>query len=177
MENTQLKQIREPEGHEETIDNRIELLKFTTEVKSRVGEEKDINSDFIMSVLEEQDKELTIEMTQNAKLVKKLINIYKLETTHSWDKYKNKWKEEKIELSETQKDIITKIADRTFDTLMSRIQMIQIVNRNKPKNPILRILGGQPDPTDDEEHLDKIEELKLKLKEATRLKKPEKQEE
>lgn len=158
---------KETTREDDPIDTKIELLKFTTDVQGRISDNRDVTSDFVLSILGEKDKEMTIEMTQNAMLIKKLILIYSKTKQWEWDKIKNEWVEK--ELKKDEKKLIEDTADRTFDTLMTRIQMIQVVNRNKPKNPILRILGGQSDPTDEDEQMEKMEELKVKLKEATKI--------
>lgn len=133
---------------EETVDNKLQLLKYSAEVQSRIRE--DISSDFILAKLGSQDKEGIIETTSNAYFFKRLVKIVELKGKKwTWDETTKTW--ERSPLDEKQKAILDEIAKNTFDSYMTRVFMTVILNRNVEKNHIMKLLG-QYDDIEDEEH-------------------------
>ena len=72
-----------PERSPEEIENKLHLLKHTSEVQSRIKE--DISSDFTLARLSDQDKQSIIEMTDNAYYVKSLIEKLKNKKKPTWE--------------------------------------------------------------------------------------------
>ena len=98
---------------EASIDNKLELLRYVSNVQSRIKE--DISSDFILAKLGDKDKNGIIEMTSNAYFVKKIMQLLaKKHTKYEYDSKTKTWK--KIFLSEKEKEAIEKIANATFDS-------------------------------------------------------------
>lgn len=153
---------------EPTIDNKLEILKFTSQVQSRIKE--DISEDFVLAKLDEKDKTGIIEMTGNAYFVKKIMTIIREKGTKwEWNNEKKIWY--KRTLNPNERNFITKIANATFDTYLNRIFMTVILNRNVPKNYILKILAGANN--DEEEEEAKIEKQET-INKIQELIKPEK---
>ncbi len=65
-ENVEEREPKEAIGVEQTIDNKLEILRFVSTVQSRI--KKDISEDFVLAKLEDKDREGIIEMKM--KLVK-----------------------------------------------------------------------------------------------------------
>lgn len=129
------------EKDENTIDNSLELIKYASEVQSRIKE--DINSDFVLGtgvVISDKERESIKEMTNNAYLSKRTIQDLTEKKYWFWNKKRKEWVKE--ELDETTKKKILNIADQLFDTHMIRHQMTVILNRNKEPNPLLNGLMG-----------------------------------
>lgn len=121
------------EENEKSVDNTLELIKYATEVQSRIKE--DINSDFVLAKITEKDIEAIKELTNNAYLAKRMINDMNYKKYYFWNKGLKRW--EHRELDEKTKQRISTIADEIFDIHMLRPQMTCILNRNKEGNPIL----------------------------------------
>ena len=69
------------EKDKDTIDNTLELIKYATDVQSRIKD--DVNSDFVLAKIdEEEDKLAIIEMTNNAYLSKRIIKSITLVKRH-----------------------------------------------------------------------------------------------
>lgn len=143
---------------EPTIDNKLEILRFASQVQSRI--KKDISEDFILAKLEEKDKEGIIEMTSNAYFMKKILSVLKAKGTKwDWDDKRKCWI--KRNLNKEEQDFIQDIANATFDSYLTRIYMTVILNRNVPNNHLLKILAGVSDEEDNKE----LEGIKGKLAE------------
>lgn len=135
------------EEKEESIDNKLELLRYVSNVQSRIR--KDISSDFILAKLSDKDKEGIIEMTANAYFVKKIMMLVaNKQIKYNWNNQKQKW--EKSYLEPKEKKIITEIANATFDGYMTRVYMTTILNRNVPRNYLVRLIAGYDENEDDE---------------------------
>ena len=146
---------------EPTIDNKLEILRFASQVQSRI--KKDISEDFILAKLEEKDKEGIVEMTSNAYFMKKILSILKAKGTKwDWDNKNKCWI--KRSLNKEEMTFIQDVADATFDSYLTRIYMTVILNRNVPNNHLLKILAGATDDEDKEE----IEGIKGKLAELVK---------
>ena len=103
---------------EPTIDNKLEILRFASQVQSRI--KKDISEDFILAKLGEQDKEGITEMTSNAYFMKKILSILKAKGTKwDWDIKKKCWI--KRNLNDEEQGFIQNVADATFDSYLTRI--------------------------------------------------------
>lgn len=149
---------------EDHVDNKLELVKYATEVQCRIRE--DINSDFVIAKFPtEKDKEALTEMTNNAYLSKRLITNLTKGKIHKWNKQRGKWEEK--ELTDDEKTEINNIANEIFDIHMIRHQMKAILERNKKDNPILQGIMGLPQEPEEEtdEEMRTIKEImKEKLK-------------
>jgi hypothetical protein len=146
---------------EQTIDNKLEILRLTSQVQSRI--KKDISEDFILAKLDERDKEGIVEMTSNAYFVKKILGILSAKgVKYDWNVKTDSWT--KRSLNTEEKSFIEHIANATFDSYLTRIYMTVILNRNVPNNHLLKILAGATDAEDREE----IEGIKGKLAELVK---------
>lgn len=137
----------EQEKEEDQVDNKLELLKYTTKVQSRI--KRDINSDYTLSKLNERDKIATVEMVSNAYFIKKiLVNQAYKARNKTW--YKRQWvitewtKDQKIELID-QTNII-------FDAYLNRIAMTNVMNRNVALNYLIRIISNYHEMPTEAEH-------------------------
>lgn len=133
---------------EKTVDDKIELIKGVSEVRSKI---KDVVSDdFILCKLTPQEKEYIIELTNNAFLSRKLLKTVKEQGTKwDWDKKKNLW--ERRKLNQEEKLHMENLIQNCFDSYMNRIYMITIVNRNVPRNYIVEKITGIRDEEEEEE--------------------------
>lgn len=124
--------LKTPETQE--FDTRLDAIKFTSEVHSRI--KRDINSDFVMAILNEKDKEAITEMTANAYFVKRIFDQLAQQVKET---SKNKpQKQLQFEINQIQTT-----GKKIFDTYMVRIYMTVLLNRNVPKNHLMKILAGQ----------------------------------
>lgn len=157
-----LKEAETEEQEElEAIDNKLELLKYTSQVQSRIKDE--ISTDFVLAKLSEKDKEGITEMTSNAYFVKRMMSIIKKKAKRwEWDSKEKKWEKKEAETSDRNK--IEEISKRTFDMFMTRIYMTAILNRNVERNYLLNILAGLKEEEEKEEDT----EIKSKLREVLR---------
>lgn len=148
------------------LDNKLELIKFTSQVQSRIKDE--ISSDFILAKLSEKDKEGIIEMTADAYFCKKLIQT--LNEKGSITEWNNKIKNwETRNLTTAEEEAIKTYADQVFDAFLTRIYMTVILNRNVPKNHLLKVLTGvnQEDEEEEQEPIDP-KDMKKFLKEIAK---------
>lgn len=135
------------ENKEPTIDNRLELLKYTSEVQSRI--QKDITSDFILARLGEKDKEAIVELTSDAYFTKRVINeIIKRSHEWNWNKKEKKWYKTPMKEEDAKK--IIEIANKTFDAYMIKITMTALLNRNVNQNYLINILAQQQEQQEEE---------------------------
>lgn len=140
--------------NEPSFDNKLELLKYSAQVQSRI--KKDISEDFTLAKLPEQDKEGIIEMTSNAYFMKKIMQIIKIKGTRwDWDIQRKTWKRRSLNTDEQK--IIEEVAEATFDAYLVRIYMTVILNRNVAENHLLRILA-QAGEEEQESSLDSVKE-------------------
>lgn len=139
-------QTEEPE--EKTVDNKLELLKYTSDVQSRI--KTDITSDFILAKLNEKDKEAIVELTADAYFSKRVIEqIAKRSHQWHWNNENNKWQKQPLDINKKNK--ITKMASRIFDSYMIKLQMTALVNRNVDKNYLINILAQQQERNETED--------------------------
>ena len=154
----EVRQIGENVGEivgEPTVDNKLEILRFTSQVQSRI--KKDISEDFVLAKLDAKDKEGIIEMTSNAYFVKKILDILsKKGRKWKWDNKEKVWV--RRELNNSEKNLITEIANTTFDSYLNRIYMTVILSRNVANNHILKILAGVAEEKDEETEIASLKE-------------------
>lgn len=133
---------------EKTVDDKIELIKSIGDVQSKINDV--ISGDFVLSKLTPQEKEYIIEMTNNAFLSRKLLKrIQEKATRWNWYVEEQEWREES--LTDEEYDEIEQLIQKCFDTYMNRIYMINILNRNVPKNYIVEKISGIKDEVEEEE--------------------------
>lgn len=149
---------------EQSIDNKLEMLKFTATVQSRIR--KDISEDFVLAKLGAQDKEGVIEMTTNAYFMKKIMHQIRTRGNWrwEWDKTKQTWHKKQKQPKELE--YMRSIENKTFDSYMTRIYMTVILNRNVKENWLINILSesktaetGTVLNDEDAETREKIKEL------------------
>lgn len=129
----------------EEFDSRLDILKFVSQVKSRI--KKDVGSDFILAKLTEKQKEYIIENTTNAYFTKRMIEDTALKTNNPKDKTK-----------------INKMAARVFDTFMTRSYMIANLNRNVSMNYLLGLLAGKDEEVEQNETKEEVKGIIDKVK-------------
>ena len=66
-------ELEETEPEEESVDNKLELLKYLSEVQCRLKDE--IGSDYVLAMLGDKDKEAVVEMVTNAYMTRKLYEM------------------------------------------------------------------------------------------------------
>lgn len=149
-------------GDMENTETKLKLLKYTTEVQSRIR--KDISSDFVLAKLGKQDREGIIEMTSNAYFYKRLMEMVKNARKWEWNEEQQMWK--RVDLSEAEKARIQESTNQTFDTFLNRIYMTVILSRNVEKNHLLKMLSKYDDA--DEESIEEITDKENILDKAKR---------
>lgn len=139
---------------ENPIDTKIELLRFASQVQSRI--KNDISEDFVLAKLSDQDKEGIIEMTGNAYFSKRINQLIKKRGRKwQWNDNKKYWEERTLNEKEVQQ--ITDNENATFDSYLNRIYMTVILNRNVPQNHLLQILSqAQEEQPPEEENQQNI---------------------
>jgi len=150
------------------VDNKLELLKYTSEVQSRIRD--DISPDFTLAKLSESDKEGIIEMTSNAYFCKKIGKSIEAKAKEigkwSWDNKTRKWR--RVKYSQKYVDKLNKVTQATFDAFMTRIYMTVILNRNVNKNYLIKILAGMTDADEQDDKSVDLKSFKDKLKKVTK---------
>lgn len=137
------------------LSDRLDLLKYMSDIHGRLR--KDITTDYSYARLQPKDKEAVIEMTTNAYMVKKIINTLKESynnTRKKWNHNKQKW--EKEPLTREEINDYNNIANSIFDSIMTRVHMTVIMNRNVDSNHIMKMLSKY----DEEEQTTEEEEQK-----------------
>jgi len=133
------KEIGQEDG-EKSFNDTLDVLKFTSEVKSRL--KSDITSDLVLAKLEKKDREGITDMTGDAYLVKRLMyGIAGKSYEWKWNKKLDKY--EKINLDKEKSKAIKELGDTLFDVIMLRVHMTAVLNRNVDENVLLNILGGK----------------------------------
>lgn len=130
----------------EKFYNQYSVYKFMSSVENRL--KKDIGSDFVLSKLSEQDKEFIVEMVANSYSAKNLLDTIKEEMGEKHEDY-NK---------------VGKIANNLFDTMMTKVYMLVVLNRNVDKNYIIKIIGeAREDDEAGKEETDKLIKMVNKM--------------
>lgn len=123
-------------GKTEATGDKLELLKYLSEVQSRI--KTDVSSDFVLAKLEEQDKIGITEMTCNAYFCKRIHNILERKG-YKWEWNGKNYEKRNLNLEELK--TIGMFGQITFDAFMNKIYMTAILNRNIDKNYLVGILG------------------------------------
>lgn len=156
---------------ESSIDNSLELIKFATEVQSKIKE--DVTSDFVLAKFaNEKDEEAIKEMINNARMSKRMITELTQKTYWTWNKKTKTWEKKSLDKETEQK--IQKIADVVFEIHMIRLEMKAILNRNKENNPIL---SGLMKTENNKNELNEEQEETIARKIESKLTKKDKKEE
>lgn len=133
----------------------LELLNNLTKIKLRLR--RDITTDFVLAKLGNKDREFAIEMTINAYLAKRIIEMYK---------NKGKIYEEGVprELNDEERKIVQKRADAMFDMFMNKVFMVVILNRNIDGNYLINVLSGyKSEKKEGEESIESLQEALTEL--------------
>jgi hypothetical protein len=139
----------------EQFSDRMDVLRHVSEIKLKL--KNDITNDFVLARLSEKDKEYIVEMTGNAYFSKKLLDLIE-EKGEEWIYKDGKYTKEK--LSQLKKDKIKAISTRVFDSYMTRIYMVVVLNRNVDKNYLINVLSGYGEKNEEGMELNKNNELK-----------------
>lgn len=138
-----IKEEEESRG-EESFDNKLDLLKYTTEVHARI--KNDITSDFVLAKvkgdgIEEKKRDAMIELVADAFYTKILFETIKQKGRKlTWVEDEEVWAWRK--LTEEEKKKITKEQKETFDLYLLRPQMMTIMSRNLEGNKMMEWLTG-----------------------------------
>lgn len=155
------------EKRETSVDNKLELLKYTSEVQSRI--KTDISSDFTLAKLDDKTKEAIVELVGDAYYVKKIINQIRIKAKKwHWNNKTKNWT--KTPITPEEQDRINTIGEEAFDTFMTRLYMTAILNRNVDKNHLLKVLtqeNPQQEPEEKELLIKKGTKEVLKNEEQT----------
>ena len=112
---------------EETVDTKLELMKYLANVQSRIKDE--ITTDFVYARLGDKDKSAIIEMTVNAYYGRKLLGVIsKSYRRWVWNDTVKIWESRFLE--DNEQKLIDLHGQNLFDTFMRRMFMIAILNRN-----------------------------------------------
>lgn len=159
------KEAEEEEIQQEEFDNKLDLLKYTTEVHGRI--KRDVTSDFVLAKstgtgIDEKKRDAMIELICDAYFCKILFEIIKRKARKpAWDEEKGYWKWQKVETEEQAK--ITRYQNETFDMYLIRPQMITVMSRNIDKNKMMEWLTAVEETEETEEPITK-ESITKKIK-------------
>jgi hypothetical protein len=160
VQETKAEKILDKIVAEPSIDNKIEILKFISQVQSRI--KKDISEDFVLAKLGDKDKEGIIEMTSNAYFVKKILYMVQLKSKKwDWDDTHKQWIHRSLYPDEQK--YIKELADSIFDSYLTRIYMTVILNRNVSDNHILNLMTGSQKGEEESEQAVKIKDALKEL--------------
>lgn len=133
-----LREIAQDERDEE-IDNKLELMKYTTKVQSRI--KSDINSDYVLCRLETKDKEAVTEMVSTAYFIKRILaNQADKAKKYEYNNKTKEWTERK--LNQAEKYEIKEQATIIFNAYITRVQMTVLLNRNIANNHLIKMISG-----------------------------------
>lgn len=154
---------------ENEIDNKLELIKSFTDVKSDLH--KSITSDLVLARFTDKEKEFITEMVHNGYYGQQLIELASLKaTTWNWNKKERQWEERRID--KKTREAMKQEGKRCFNAYMIRPHMLGILHRNIPKNYLIRLIMGLPESEEEEDIMkserekkeEKIERLKENAK-------------
>lgn len=114
----------------------LDLSKYLIDVHGTINNV--IKADYTLAKLAEKDKEAIIEMTTNAYMTRKLFEMLKLRAKIPDYNPKTKRYEDRA-LNKEEKKEMEEIGKRVFDTIMVRVHMTVIMNRNVPENHLVKI--------------------------------------
>ena len=140
---------------EPTIDSKLELIKHSLSVHSSIS--KNIKADFLLSYLDEKDKQLVIEMVHNADFVNRIYDTL-IDNGYSYKYNNGEW--ERVGVSKEVANKLNNLKKKTYEAYLTKIYMINIMNRNKHDNPVFGFIAN----IRDEEHKEDEEGFKAKLK-------------
>ena len=126
------------EEEKKKLADTLDLSKYMVDVHGAIN--KVIKADYTLARLSDKDKEAVIEMTANAYMTKKLYDILKLRAKIPYYNPKTKRYEER-ELNNEEKKKVDEVGKRVFDTIMTRVHMTVIMNRNVDKNYLIKIIA------------------------------------
>lgn len=135
----EIKILEKNSAEEEPTTTKLELLKFTTQVADDTLI-KNVTSDFVLAKLADKDKEAVVEMLHNAYFARRVIDKCATHQRWKWDDAQKEWY--KSPLTDREVHYIRTNAQATFDTFMTRLKTIAIVNRNVSNNWLLRLVTG-----------------------------------
>lgn len=145
---------------DDNIDNKLEMMKYTTKIQSSLS--KSVSTDFILAKLGKEDKEGIVNMVANAYMCKRLL-YSKLENyyTYKWDDDAQRWRKVILKRDDAKNyNVLKGKADSIFDTIMVKVNMTAVLNRNVPKNHLLRMVNGLEEDymnDNDDDFKDKVE--------------------
>lgn len=138
------KEIRYVDESSKGWDDKYDMYKYIASVQSNI--KSYISSDFVQAKLNDTDKEFVIEMVTNAFFVKRIcMNIGN-------------------DLDENNNEYILNLANIVFDSIITKLYMIVILNRNVSMNYILKLLTSEPEKQDDIMNVENELKVKGKLK-------------
>lgn len=149
---------------EPTIDNELELIKHATSVHAK-DIQKQITSDFIYAKIPEEIKQGIIEVGDHAYYIQRLYEqMTKDIKMWKWNKETKNWEERETTEKENKK--LEKLKERVFDSYMTKLKIIAILNRNVKENPILTFIKKEPmeEEKTDEKMIEKIGNYRGKKK-------------
>ena len=142
--------LKQPESFkiEKTVDDKIELIKSISEVQSKISDV--VSSDFVLSKLDDREKQYVIEMSNNAFLSRRILTNIKIKATRwEWNKKLSEWIKRGLNKEEISQ--MNEYIQACFDAYMNRIYMIVLLNRNVPKNYLIEKMTGISDEPEDEQ--------------------------
>lgn len=131
------------QGPDPAVDNKLELMKHASTVHTR-GIKRDITSDFLFAKLDELREDATVELVEQAYFQRRMVDRVKARATeYIWDHKDRQWVKQR--LPEWKIQALDLMGENTFDGFMTGPTMIAILKRNKPRNPMLKLLAGFDD--------------------------------
>lgn len=152
----------EDRGQEQQIDNKLDFIKSISGIRVSIRDK--VKEDFVYAKLRDKDKTAVIEMTANAYYSQKLIGIIRAKA-RNWEFNSKEQKWERRPITKRQDELIEKYAEALFDSFMTRVYMVVIMNRNVKDNHLIRLLleAGETKEEEAEEETEEKESIIQRL--------------
>lgn len=130
---------REVDIDKKSFKDEIDIQQYASDVQGRI--QKDVSGDYVLANLNDSQKISIPKLHSLANYTQQLIERYKRRKKWIWNNNSKKdFKWEKRNLTKEEAQTIQNNADELFDTLMNKMNLIVILERNKKDNPLLEML-------------------------------------
>lgn len=145
-----MKKEIEEAGGEKKITEQIDLLVNLMKVRSNLG--GNVTEDYVLAYFGEAEKDFIRENFENAEFAKSIIQRYgEKGFVYKWDDEKKEWEKNedgsfrKVKISESDIKELKEMGNKIFTFFMIQPHLIAILNRNREKNFLVRLLGKAKD--------------------------------
>lgn len=137
------KQQQANQEQEDTVDNKLELLKRASTVHDKIIG-RDISSDFLFAKFDELTEQAIIELSEQGFYVRRIFRRIAINSTRTiWDQQTMTWYRDRLS-NETIQTIESQ-SQEIFGVFIGAPKVKALLKRNKAKNPMLRLQAGYED--------------------------------